>query len=116
MRDYKNQISMFCRKNEVYNALDDIIENANFQYIIMSYSTDGILTIEEIEEIFRNHGKSETYKLAKPIEYRKFKSQKKQSKKDLHELLFFVEKEVENPRINDKTKFRHKKDIQTTLE
>ena len=81
----------------------------------MSYSTDGILTIEEIEEIFKKHGISGTYKLAKPIEYRKFKSQKKQSKKDLHELLFFVEKEVKNPRINDKKLFRNKKDIQTTL-
>ena len=115
MRDYKDQISMFCRKRDVYNALDDIIENADFQYIIMSYSTDGILTIEEIEEIFKKHGISGTYKLAKPIEYRKFKSQKKQSKKDLHELLFFVEKEVKNPRINDKKLFRNKKDIQTTL-
>lgn len=115
MRNYKDQISMFCRKRNVYDALDDIIKNADFQYIIMSYSTDGILTIEEIEEIFKKHGKSGTYKLAKPIEYRKFKSQKKQSKKDLHELLFFVEKEVENPRANDKNKFRREKYIQTTL-
>ena len=101
MRDYKDQISMFCRKKEVYNALDDIIKNANFQYIVMSYSTDGILKIEEIEEIFKNHGISDTYKMAKPIEYKQFKSQNRPSKKDLHELLFFVEKEVENPRIND---------------
>ncbi|WP_405290494.1 DNA adenine methylase [Methanobrevibacter sp.] len=115
MREYKEQISMFCRKKEVYNALNDIIKNANFQYIIMSYSTDGILTIDEIEEIFRNHGISDTYKMAKPIEYRQFKSQKRPSKKDLHELLFFVEKEVENPRINDKKLFRKKKEIQTTL-
>ena len=115
MRNYKDQISMFCRKKEVYNALEDIIKQANFQYIVMSYSTDGILTIEEIEEIFKKYGISETFKLAKPIEYRKFKSQKKQSKKDLHELLFFVEKEVENPRENDKRLLRRKKEIQTTL-
>ena len=80
----------------------------------MSYSTDGILSIEEIEEIFKKHGKSDTYKMAQPIEYRQFKSQNRPSKKDLHELLFFVEKEVENPRVNDKKLFR-KKEIQTTL-
>ena len=32
--------------------------------------------------------------MAKPIEYRKYKSIQKQRKKDLHELLFFVEKDI----------------------
>lgn len=94
MRDYSNQISKFCRKREVKGALEDIIENANFQYIVMSYSTDGLLTPDEIKEVFTEYGIANTFKMAKPIEYRKFQSHKTQKKKELHELLFFVEKDV----------------------
>ncbi|MDR0911494.1 MAG: DNA adenine methylase [Methanobrevibacter sp.] len=92
MRDYKTQISKFCRKNEVKDALDDIIENSEFKHIVMSYSTDGILNKEDIKEIFIKHGNEKTFKMAQPIKYRKYKSKQKQSKKDLHELLFFISK------------------------
>jgi len=92
MRDYDNQKSNFCKKNEVRDALIDIVKNANFKYIVMSYSTDGLLSCAEIERIFKKYGKKETFKMAKPIKYRKYKSKQKQKKKDLHELLFFIEK------------------------
>ncbi|MDD6285089.1 MAG: DNA adenine methylase [Methanobacteriaceae archaeon] len=94
MRDYSNQISKFCRKREVKSALEDIISNAKFKYIILSYSTDGLLSIQDIEEIFKKYGEKNTYSMAKPIEYRKYKSNQKQTKKELHELLFFVKKEI----------------------
>lgn len=94
MRDYSNQISKFCRKKEVKKALENIISNANFRYIFLSYSTDGLLSISEIEEIFKKYDKKNTFSMAKPIEYRKYKSIQKQRKKDLHELLFFVEKDI----------------------
>ena len=99
MRDYSGQISRFCRKAEVKNALEDIIKNAQFSYIIMSYSTDGILGVDEIEEIFNRYGIEGTFNMAAPIKYRKYKSKQKQRKKDLHELLFFVEKETQRSRI-----------------
>lgn len=99
MRDYSAQVSKFCRKKDVAGALEDIVKNANFKYIIMSYSTDGILSSEKIEEIFKKYGKKNTYKMANPIKYRKYKSKQKQKKKDLHELLFFIEKDVNiNPK------------------
>lgn len=98
MRNYSDQISKFCRKKEVKDALEDIIKNAQFQYIILSYSTDGILDADEIEDIFNKYGKEGTFSMANPIKYRKYKSKQKQRKKDLHELLFFVEKETENSR------------------
>ena len=39
----------------------------------MSYSTDGILTEEEIEEIFKKYGNPETFRKNR-IKYRKYKS------------------------------------------
>lgn len=103
MRDYSNQISRFCRKKEVKGALEDIIKNANFPYVIMSYSTDGLLKIEEIEEVFKKYGKPETFKMEK-IKYRKYKSHQKQEKRRLHELLFFVEKDIPGRKTSKKKK------------
>ncbi|MDD5959044.1 MAG: Dam family site-specific DNA-(adenine-N6)-methyltransferase [Methanobrevibacter wolinii] len=91
MRDYTNQISKFCRKKEVYYALEDIVSKANFNYIIMSYSTDGILSENEIEEIFKKYGNPNTFYKTK-INYRKYKNKQKQKSKKLKELLFFIEK------------------------
>ncbi|MGL4863793.1 MAG: Dam family site-specific DNA-(adenine-N6)-methyltransferase [Cetobacterium sp.] len=93
VRDYKNEISKFCRKKEAREALEQIIKEAKFNYIIMSYSTDGILKIEEIKEIFEKYGKKNTFKMADPIAYRKYKSKQEHKKQELHELLFFIEKE-----------------------
>jgi adenine-specific DNA-methyltransferase len=126
MRDYSEQISKFCKKKEVKYALENIVKNADFKYIIMSYSTDGILTSEEIEEIFRKYDNNETFKMAQPIKYRKYKSKQKQKKNELHELLFFVEKENNNTieksdvKINDSiihdyNNFSKKVSIQTKL-
>lgn len=95
LRDYSEQVSKFCKKKEVKEALVQIIKEAKFKYIIMSYSTDGILSQEEIEEIFKTYGIPETFKKAEPIQYRKYKSKQELKKQELHELLFFVEKPIE---------------------
>lgn len=95
VRDYSNQISKFCRKKEVKEALIQIIKEAKFKYIVMSYSTDGILSQKEIEEIFKTYGIPETFRKADPIQYRKYKSKQKLKNKDLHELLFFIEKKID---------------------
>lgn len=96
IRKYEEKdISKFCRKKEVKDALEDIIKNSKFKHIIMSYSTDGILSIEEISEIFKNHGVEESFVIANPIEYRKYKSKHVQEKQNLHELLFYIEKKVD---------------------
>lgn len=111
MRDYSHQVSKFCRKREVYAALEDVIANANFNYIIMSYSTDGILSENEIEEIFKKYGNPETFKKNR-IKYRKYKSKHKQKSKDLKELLFFIEKKPMNKNHPIK---KIKSEKQTTL-
>lgn len=111
LRDYSEQVSKFCKKGEVKEALSQILKESKFRYIIMSYSTDGILSQEDIEEIFKTYGIPETFKKADPIQYRKYKSKQEQKNKDLHELLFFIEKKIETPlekkysSINDKKDF-----------
>lgn len=58
----------------------------------MSYSTDGILSEEEIEKIFKTYGIPETFKKSLPIQYRKYKSIHEQKNRVLNELLFLLRK------------------------
>ncbi|MDO7253131.1 DNA adenine methylase [Helicobacter cappadocius] len=55
LRDY--QTSSFCKKNQVASALEDIIKNAEFNYIFLSYNDEGLLSLEEIKSIFSKYGR-----------------------------------------------------------
>lgn len=107
MRDYSNETSKFCKKREVKEAFEQIIKEAKFRYIVMSYSTDGILTVEEIEEILKKYGIESTFKMARPIRYRQYKSKQEVKKKELHELIFFIEKNInlKDESIKDEKKY-----------
>lgn len=48
-RAYENNKSDFCSKAKVVGAFEELIANARFNHIILSYSTDGLMSVEEIE-------------------------------------------------------------------
>ena len=48
-RAYENNKSDFCSKTKVVGAFEELIANARFNHIILSYSTDGLMSVEEIE-------------------------------------------------------------------
>lgn len=50
--------SLFCRKKEVETALRDLVASLapKTEWLFLSYSNEGILTREKIEEILRSHG------------------------------------------------------------
>ena len=89
----EGQKSEFCMKNKVLPAFKDLLANANFSHIILSYSTDGLMTVEEIEEAMKAYGKPETFKIYE-IPYRRYKSRKVKETERLKELLFYIEKQV----------------------
>lgn len=93
-RAYENkQRSEFCSKKTASSAFERVIQKAKFKYIVVSYSTDGLMSINEIENIMKKYGKKETYEL-RYINYRRYKSHKKEELKSLNELLFFIEKDI----------------------
>lgn len=49
--------STWCKKSEVFNALDELIKRANFRFIFLSYNDEGLLSLEKIKEIFSKYGK-----------------------------------------------------------
>ncbi len=90
-RGYENQKSDFCLKTKVTSAFDELVKNAQFKHIILSYSTDGLMTVDEIETIMKKYGKAETFKIYE-IPYRRYKSRKLTLQGKLSELLVYIEK------------------------
>ncbi len=48
--------SVFCKKREAALALESLIQKAAFTYLVMSYSNDGILTLQDIKNIMKPYG------------------------------------------------------------
>lgn len=62
--------SDFCSKIEVKNAMNELIDNIDANYLIMSYSNDGLLGKAELKEVFLKRGRVVLY----IIKYKKYKS------------------------------------------
>ncbi len=90
-RQYENQKSDFCLKTKAVPAFDELIKNAQFKHIILSYSTDGLMSVSEIEEVMKKYGKEGTFKIYE-IPYRRYKSRNATLTDQLKELLVYVEK------------------------
>ena len=92
-REQKQKKSLYCNKLKAAKTFEELINNAKFKHIIMSYSSEGLMTTSEIERILKKYGVAESYKMYE-IPYRRFKSQSKASENQLKELLFYVRKDV----------------------
>lgn len=62
--------SKFCIKNQAAKALENIIQKAKFDYIILSYNDEGIIPLEEIQKIFSQYGEYTCYQQ----KHRRFKA------------------------------------------
>lgn len=93
-RPYEGQRSDFCTKSKVVSAFESLISNAKFHHIILSYNTDGIMSVEDIEGVMKKYGKTDTFAIHY-IPYRRFKSRSVSTKtEELKEMLVYIEKEV----------------------
>ncbi len=72
LRDLSRQKSRFCSKKRALEALDDLIRNADFSYIFLSYNNEGILKLDSIKEIMSRYGDYSFF----TREYRRFKADK----------------------------------------
>jgi len=91
IREYEREKSRFCSKRTVVNAFTELMQNAHFKHIIMSYSSDGIMSIDEIKSIMKQFGKSQSFQIYE-IDYRRFKSRNLTRMSKLKEFLFYIEK------------------------
>lgn len=70
--------SNFCYKNKATNELENLIKNAKFKYVLLSYNDEGIIDIDDIKKIMSKYGKY----FLKQKEYRRFKASQKEAKKN----------------------------------
>lgn len=104
LRTYEKEKSQYCLKKEVLHAFEELLNKADFRHIIISYSSDGLLSELEIKESLLKYGIHDTYKLYK-IPYRKYKSKYEQQTNELYEYLFYIKKDIpiRNKTIQHKT-------------
>lgn len=95
MRPYDELKSPYCVKGEVAEAFEDLVANAKFENIVLSYSTDGLMTEGQIEEILKRHGDKNSYRVYH-IPYRQYMSKKTKKAECLYEYLFYIKKGLKN--------------------
>lgn len=70
LRDYNK--SQYCSKKSVEIAFEELIKNANFKYIFLSYNNEGLMSVDDVKNIMSKYGQ---YNLEK-IVYQRFRSDK----------------------------------------
>lgn len=82
--------SNYCYKTKVYDTFEDLIKNAQFKHIFISYSSEGILSKDDFIKILSKYGKVSI----EEQDYRTFKSDSKRNNKSesVIEYIFVLEK------------------------
>ena len=76
LRPVGNQKSEFCSKRTVERAFEDLIADAKFKYIFLSYNNEGLMSLETIKRIMSKYGKYSFYTKA----YKRYKADKDENR------------------------------------
>ncbi|MFA7069547.1 MAG: DNA adenine methylase [Sulfurimonas sp.] len=74
LREYNR--SKYSQKSEVAKSFEELIKNANFKYIFLSYNNEGLMSEDETKTIMKKYGK---YNLVKK-DYQRFKADKTENR------------------------------------
>lgn len=92
LREYNR--SKYCSKSEVTSEFEALIKDANFKYVFLSYNNEGLMSVEQVREIFERYGK---YDLVQ-TEYQRFKADKTENRNhkadSTFEYLHILEKSI----------------------
>ncbi len=78
-------------KNKVEIEFDYVLANTKAKYILMSYSSDGLMSKEYITAALKRYGVENTFSF-KEIKYKKYINTRTKEKGNHFEYLFFIEK------------------------
>ncbi len=76
LREYSQQKSLFCSKRTVEEVFEDLIANADFRYIFLSYNNEGLMTMDRIKEIMEKYGEYSVFER----EYKRFKADREENR------------------------------------
>ncbi len=74
LRDYNK--SQYCSKRSVTEAFEELIREAQFKYIFLSYNNEGLMSVEDVKTIMSKYGK---YDL-QSTNYQRFKADKTENR------------------------------------
>lgn len=83
--------SDWSKNYKVHILFDRIISKTKAKYILLSYSSDGMMSKQFIEAILKRYGKEETF-VCKEIVYKKYRNWKTKRNNKHFEYLFYIEK------------------------
>ncbi|MEI0518889.1 DNA adenine methylase [Brachyspira murdochii] len=93
-KDWVKTKSLYCYKKTAKDTLINLLDNINSNYIVMSYSTDGIIEYDDLISILEEHGKLDII----TSEYTKYRGAKRSivNKTKNVEYLFVVDTRKHN--------------------
>lgn len=89
MRSYESQKSIFCRKNTVHEAFEQLIRECRSRYIIISYNNEGLMRTEELSELCKKYATQNSFQLVE-LDYRRYKNKIPNNRSGLKEQLYFL--------------------------
>lgn len=89
IRNYDNQKSPFCRKNNVVDAFEILIRDTKAKYILISYNNEGLISTELLSEICKKYAVENSFKLYE-YDYRRYKNKIPNNKEGLKEQIYFL--------------------------
>lgn len=94
-RDREGKNSLYARKSSVKAEFEDLLRQLNFKHILISYSTQGLLEVNELTEIAKKFAKNSKVFLEE-FDYREYKNHRPSNKNNkLKEIIIYFEKDLE---------------------
>ena len=89
--------SKFSKKTDIKNTFDSLISGLKCKYLIISYNSEGLLSMDEFKKILLKKGAVKLY----IIKYAKFKAQQNVEEKYVEEYLWVVNTRLESKLIEE---------------
>lgn len=89
-RNVPEEKSEFAMKTKAKQAMAELLSDLNFSHVVVSYSTEGIISEQELIGIMKKNALNEKVEVVR-IPYRKYKSKNDNSSKQLYELIFYFQ-------------------------
>ena len=96
-RNRENKNSLYARRNEAKSQFEDLFRQLNFKHIIISYSNQGLVHLDELVDLaklFAKDGKVFVEKFNYQ-EYQNHRSSNKRNGENLNEVIIYFEKDNE---------------------
>lgn len=76
LREYQAQKSKYCSSRTVVEEFDDLIRNADFQYIFLSYNNEGLMPFDVIRQTMEQYGEYTMF----DTDYKRFRADKEENR------------------------------------